>query len=199
MLNQQVETIWNEFNDKLLGFINKRVENEMAAEDILQDVFLKIHSGVGNLKDVSKLQSWVYTIARNAITDHYRSRKIQYEHDDNLDHQLAADLLDEDKAVSNGAASRIAGSLKGMINLLPDKYSEALSLTAFHGVSQVELAKMLNISVSGAKSRVQRGRQMLKEMLEKCCHFEFDRRGVIIDYHEITCCCCGEDAEQPAC
>jgi RNA polymerase sigma-70 factor (ECF subfamily) len=45
----------------------------------------------------------------------------------------------------------------------------------------VELAKRLGISVSGAKSRVQRGRQQLKEMLLECCEFEFDRRGRVYD------------------
>ena len=199
MLSQQVESIWNEFNDKLRGFIAKRVENDMAADDILQDVFLKIHAKIDDLKDVSKLQSWIYTITRNAITDHYRSRKHHYAHDENGDSGFFNTLLDNETPPANEAAQRIAASLRNMIELLPEKYSEAMLLTAYHGLSQVELAKKLGISVSGAKSRVQRGRQMLKEMLEKCCHFEFDRRGMIIDYHPITCCCCSQDDEKKVC
>lgn len=199
MLNQQVETIWNEFNDKLRGFIAKRVENKMAADDILQDVFLKIHSGIGNLKEVSKLQSWIYSITRNAITDHYRSRKTHFETNGKIDVDLFDAVFDSEENSTNDAAKRIAGSLKNMIKLLPKKYSEALLLTAFYGMSQVEMAKKLGLSISGAKSRVQRGRQMLKEMLEKCCHFEFDRRGVIIDYHEKSCCCCNKNGEDPVC
>jgi RNA polymerase sigma-70 factor (ECF subfamily) len=64
-----------------------------------------------------------------------------------------------------------------MIHSLPGPYREAILLTELEGLSQVELARRLNISVSGAKSRVQRGRQQLKEMLLDCCEFETDRRG----------------------
>jgi RNA polymerase sigma-70 factor (ECF subfamily) len=199
MITQQVENIWNEFNDKLRGFISKRVENDMAAEDILQEVFLKIHAKVGDLRDVSKMQSWIYAITRNAITDYYRSRKIYSRHQQELNGQFFDTLPEIEASTAEDAAQRIAGSLKGMIGLLPEKYSEALLLTVYHGMSQVELAKKLGISLSGAKSRVQRGRQLLKEMLEKCCHFELDRRGMIMDYHRASCSCCSQDGGAEAC
>ena len=68
-----------------------------------------------------------------------------------------------------------------MIEGLPDAYREAIVLTEFEGLTQKELADRLGISLSGAKSRVQRARGQLKQMLLGCCQFEFDRRGGIID------------------
>jgi len=51
------------------------VADPATAEDILQDVFVKIQARLGQLKDATKLQSWIYLIARNTIIDHYRTRK----------------------------------------------------------------------------------------------------------------------------
>jgi RNA polymerase sigma-70 factor (ECF subfamily) len=182
MVNDQTEKIWNEFGGKLKGFIAKRVNNGIIADDILQDVFVKIHSNLHSLKDSSKLQSWIYQITRNTIIDYHRSHRINY--------TLPDDLADIDEPSPNISSYKLASSLKKMILLLPPKYSEALLLTEFEGLTQVELARKLRLSVSGAKSRVQRGREMLKEMLYNCCHFEFDRRGAVIDYHPVSCCCC---------
>jgi len=64
---------------------------------------------------------------------------------------------------------------------LPEPYRKALVLTELEGLTQQELADKVGISLSGAKSWVQRGRQQLKEMLTECCAFEFDRRGGVID------------------
>jgi RNA polymerase sigma-70 factor, ECF subfamily len=72
-------------------------------------------------------------------------------------------------------------AFRRMIYSLPERYREALVLTEFDGLTQQELADRLNISLSGAKSRVQRGRAQLKQMLNECCTFEFDRRGKAID------------------
>jgi RNA polymerase sigma-70 factor (ECF subfamily) len=77
-----------------------------------------------------------------------------------------------------------------MIDSLPSHYREALLLTEYEGLSQKDLADRLGISISGAKSRVQRARAMLRDLLMECCHFEFDRYGTVIDYHPIACCCC---------
>jgi RNA polymerase sigma-70 factor, ECF subfamily len=76
-----------------------------------------------------------------------------------------------------------------MVNELPEPYRQALLLTEYQGLNQKQMAERLGISVSGAKSRVQRAREKLRDMLLNCCHFEFDRRGRIVDYYEHCCCC----------
>ena len=83
----------------------------------------------------------------------------------------------------------LALSLKELIDELPEPYRQALILTEYQGLSQKQLAENLGIWLSGAKSRVQRARGKLREILLRCCHFEFDRRGHIMDYYERCCCC----------
>jgi RNA polymerase sigma-70 factor (ECF subfamily) len=73
---ESIEQVWQEYHSKLHAFIQSRVNDVSVADDILQDVFIRIHSRIDMLKDTSKLQSWIYQIARNAIIDHYRARKL---------------------------------------------------------------------------------------------------------------------------
>lgn len=173
-MNATIESIYNDFHSKLRNFIAGRVSDPDAAEDILQDVYLKIHLKIDGLRAEDRLESWIYQIARNAIIDHYRrARPI-----DELSDSLASPPDDEPDAVS-----QLASSVKGMLKCVPEKYRQALELTELQGLSQVELAARLDITVSGAKSRVQRAREKLKEAFLDCCHFEFDRLGRVVDYH----------------
>jgi RNA polymerase sigma-70 factor, ECF subfamily len=86
-----------------------------------------------------------------------------------------------------------------MIEKLPETYKEALLLSDFQGIAQREVAKKLRISLSAAKSRIQRARTMLKDLLLKCCHFEFDRYGTVYNYHPKNCnnCCEGQSKKEP--
>ncbi len=90
---------------------------------------------------------------------------------------------------------RLTPSINHFIEQLPEPYREAITLTELQGMKQKDLAVKLGISLSGAKSRVQRARKMLKDLFFECCHFEFDRYGTVIDYHPIACCCCGQACE----
>jgi RNA polymerase sigma-70 factor (ECF subfamily) len=85
-----------------------------------------------------------------------------------------------------------------MVTALPGPYREALLLTEYAGLTQQELAVRAGISLSGAKSRVQRGRERLKQLLLDCCHVELDRRGGIIDYRP-NCAGCSCDDCGPGC
>jgi RNA polymerase sigma-70 factor (ECF subfamily) len=127
---------------------------------------------VDQLKDPARLQRWIYLIARNAIIDHYRTRKETVE----VPETLAAEQEPESDEMEE-----LKTSFRRMIYNLPKPYREALVLMEFEGRTQQELADRLGISLSGAKSRVQRGREQLKDMLHACCTFEFDRRGKVID------------------
>jgi RNA polymerase sigma-70 factor (ECF subfamily) len=71
---KKTENIWHEYNEKLSAFLRTRVDND-AVEDILQDVFVKIHTRIDTLKEDAKLESWLFQITRNAVIDYYRSRK----------------------------------------------------------------------------------------------------------------------------
>jgi|SRR5947208_1439182 len=167
-----VEEIWRELASELRGFIRARVRDHATAEDILQDVFVKIHQKLPTLRAGERLEAWVWRITRNAVIDHYRSRKSALE----VPETLPASL-DESKSEPEG----LRAAFSRMIQSLPEPYREAVVLTELEGMTQQELANRLGISLSGAKSRVQRGRAQLKRMLDQCCRFEFDRRGKVID------------------
>jgi RNA polymerase sigma-70 factor (ECF subfamily) len=170
------ESIWEEFSIPLKAFIRRRINNDEDVEDILQIIFLKIHNNINNLNDTNKIHTWIYTITKNTIFDFYRSQK----HDLYIE-CLSEDVITEpqDEITMN---NEIAQCLKIMIQHLPEKYKQALILTEYQNLTQKELALQMGLSVSGAKSRVQRARIHLKEMLLNCCDLEKDRRGNVIDY-----------------
>ena len=174
--------VWEQFSQQLKNFILKRVNDRQDAEDILQDVFLKIHLNIHSLRDDERLLSWLYQITRNTIIDHYRTQRPT---DSPLNEESIPVWSPEPLAVNE-----IANGLKDFITELPEKYQQALMMTEFNNMSQKELANHLSLSVSGAKSRVQRGRALLKQNLEDCCQFEFDRYGHLIDYTPRSTNCC---------
>ncbi len=182
MPNIALETLWEQMHSRLCRFVCSRFADEADAEDILQDVFLKIHANLGTVREMERMESWIYQITRNSIADYYRGRRRLVEL---TEHAVNDEYPEED------AAESLAPTIHDIVQSLPEPYREALILTEYQGLSQVELAERLGISVSGAKSRVQRARQKIKDILMACCHFEFDARGLVYDYHE-HCCVCDE-------
>jgi len=154
------DEIWNSFNEQLFAFILKRVKNEDEANDVLQNVFEKIHAKLTTLHSESKLKSWLYQISRNAIVDHFRERKFE----------SGVDIPDESDLDSEGNIYLAAeGCLKRFLNHIPIEQKEAIELVYFENHSQKQLALQLGISYSALKSRVQRGKQKLEELLRECC------------------------------
>jgi RNA polymerase sigma-70 factor (ECF subfamily) len=169
-----IEKIWNTYHSRLLAFIQKRINDKDAAEDILQDIFVRVHSRIDTLENRNKLESWLYQITRNAIIDFYRSRKPQEELPEWL----------EQPQISREETNRreLSSCLAPMIQRLPEKYRRAVQLSEIEGRTQKEIAEKENISLSGAKSRVQRGRALLKTMLHDCCKVEINAMNQIVDY-----------------
>src|SRR5438552_8182660 len=179
------EKVWEEFHPKLKQFVLRRIPDEQSSEDVLQDVFLKIHTHIDTLRNEEKLQSWIYQIARNAIADYYREHRATL--------ALSEMPVPTEEAGDDDVIKELIPSIKVMVDSLPADYREALYLTEYQGLTQRELAERLGLSFSGAKSRVQRAREKLKKMLLACCHFELDRRGKVIDYQPRCNCCSNGD------
>jgi RNA polymerase sigma-70 factor, ECF subfamily len=179
-----LETLWNQFHDHLYRFISSRLSNEQDTEDIIQEVFLRIHTHLETIRDINKLESWIYQIARNSIIDYYRSQRKLVD--------LEPDLPIEDEYPEEDIAESLAPSIREVVQALPEPYRQALLLTEYQGLSQQKMAETLGISLSGAKSRVQRARQKVKDILLACCHFEFDLRGALYEVRQHCCCCDGE-------
>src|SRR5215471_20211988 len=187
------ERVWETFHVPLQQFIRRRVSDEATAEDLLQDVFLDIHQHIDMLRDVKKLESWIYQVTRNAIIDYYRSKRATTTLEAPEALQLSEELPDKD------VITELFPSVRAMVMSLPAKDRQALILTEYQGLTQKELAERLGLSVSGAKSRVQRAREKLKQELLACCHFELDRRGHILDYYPHCNCCEQDSCETDAC
>ena len=168
-------TTWQEHRIELYRFVLRRVRDEASAEDIVHDVLVKAYSRQRTLKEPSKLRPWLYQITRNAIVDYYRSQKPAQAVPDDF---VREDTNKED----DHAQKELARCLVPLLNELPDLYRQALRLAEFEGATQREVASQLGLSLSGAKSRVQRGRKMLLGVLLKCCRVELDRRGGVVDY-----------------
>jgi RNA polymerase sigma-70 factor (ECF subfamily) len=185
------EAIWREFHDGLLGFINRRVRSRETAEDILQDVMLRIHRHADEVERTEAVGAWVHTIARNAIADHYRSASVRRE--------LATERAADPDATCDAAPEapdmrgELAACVTPLLKRLPDTYRESIALTEIDGMTQAEAAQRLGISLSGMKSRVQRGREQLKQVLVQCCEVERDVRGGLTDYRPRGgSCACGD-------
>src|SRR5437870_4579614 len=178
-MNATVESIWNEVASQLRSFIRSRVRNHATAEDILQDVFLKIHQKLPTVRASERLEAWVWRITRNAIADHFRKLR-------------PSEPLPEALALASEAPTDLPDlrpCIRQFVDQLQPAYREALLLTEWRGLTQDEMGKRLSLSPSGAKSRVQRARGQLKKLLLDCCRFELDRRGNILEMtpHQKTC------------
>lgn len=179
-MENRVKILWKDFNIKLKGFILVRVKNEDVANDILQEVFLKVHLNISKLKDTTKLTSWVYQITRNSITDYYRKSKPTEE---------VNEELSNDTEFEHNYNEIFQNDIRCYIDELPEMYKEALILTQYKGMSQIQLADHLGISYSGAKTRVQRAKEKLREMFTDCCEIESDSFGNIVNYYKKPRCC----------
>jgi RNA polymerase sigma-70 factor, ECF subfamily len=175
------DEVWEIFHRRLYRFIYNRVEDPQDAEDLLQEVFLRVHTRLEDLRDQERLAPWLYQIARNAVSDYYRRKRTTVE----LTEQFPAAV----EQTAPDPAAEIASGLEEMIASLPDPYRETVMLSEIQGLNHKDIAARLGLSLSGVKSRVQRGRELLRRDLWECCHFEFDRRGHLIYYEPRPECC----------
>jgi RNA polymerase sigma-70 factor, ECF subfamily len=168
---EPLDQIWRDYHSGLIGFIRRRVGEADLAEDILQDVFVKAHSRLDTLANADRIQSWLYQIARNTIIDYHRTRK-------------SVEPLPEEvvQKPEDDEWQELGKCVQPMIEMLPEGYREALILFEINGLPLKVVAERLNLSLPGAKSRVQRGRERLKKIFLDCCHIEFDCRGKPIDW-----------------
>ena len=175
---RDTSAVWHDFHRGLLRFISRRVQDRDSAEDILQEVMLRIYRHIGELEHTPAIGAWVFQIARNAITDHYRRASARRER------PVGTEVEQEEALLSEPAdlRSELTACLDPLLERLPAIYREALELTELEGLTQAGAAKRLGLSASGMKSRVQRARAQLKALFVDCCEIELDRRGGVMSY-----------------
>jgi RNA polymerase sigma-70 factor (ECF subfamily) len=182
---QQLDAGWDEMFERLRSFIAVRVRNDDVAADIAQEVLVR-SIAAGALQRVDNPTAWLYRSARNAVIDHYRTRHIH----DPLGQ--AAELWPEPASVDyrpNQATRDLASCLQPLVAQLPEIYREALDRVDLAGQSHHAAAAEVGISTSGMKSRVQRARRQLRQLLTDCCAVQVDRHGAVSSYQPNTGTC----------
>jgi RNA polymerase sigma-70 factor (ECF subfamily) len=164
---------WHDVAAQLRPFLARRVE-AAEVDDVLQDVWLRVERGLASLRDEERFTAWLFQIARNAVADHLRARARQ----PIAEPVESAAEIDDDR----DAADALAHCISIFVARLPSPYREAVSLVELEGLSVREAADMVGISVSGMKSRVQRGRAQLRQLFEACCEIALDARGKVIGF-----------------
>jgi len=161
-----IESIWTNIYGKLFGFISKHAINKDDVNDIIQDTL----------------------IARNTMNDFFREKKKLFEAEENTKEVFVEPNAFAEEDIKIKIQTQEFSEYAGFIvSELPEKYQKAVYMADIEGLSMKEVAEELNISVSGAKSRVQRGRKMIKEIILKCCEVNTDKYGNIVDYEPHNC------------
>lgn len=163
------QEVWNQYAKDVKRFIMSKVKNTTATDDILQDTFIKIHTKLHALNDISKLKSWIFSIARNSIFDYFKATKQTFDTAD-------FDIPTEDKDYSHSEKDCLQGILKN----LPKKYRDPLFLSDIKGLKQQEVALQLKQPLSTTKSQIQRARKLITKGFIDCCGFVLNNNGKLV-------------------
>ncbi|NAS12197.1 sigma-70 family RNA polymerase sigma factor [Poritiphilus flavus] len=169
----------NNYYDPLLGYVKKRVDNTMDAEDLTQEIFLKLSRS--DLETVENLKSWMYRIAKNTIIDYYRARQKKLE---DLVIDLSNESLDDENTIEE-----LSRCILPFIEKLPEEYRTLLKLSELDNIPQKQISEQMNMNYVTVRSKIQRGRKKLRQIFEECCHISSAGRGSIICHQKPTNCC----------
>lgn len=177
---------WAEVLAQLRGYVRSRIADPHRADDLVGEIVLRIHRNLGTLDDRDRLAHWVGRIARNAVVDEYRRAARARE--------LPVAAVDDPPAADGdpaGSVAELAACLRPLLAGLPPAQRRAVELVDLDGWPQARAARHEGISVSGLKSRVQRGRRRLAELLGRCCTLTLDARGLPMEHTPTGSCGCG--------
>lgn len=170
----ETTAIWNQFSASIKRFILSHVNDVEVTNDLLQEVFIKVHLKSSTVKNQESIKSWVFTITNNVINDYFKK---------NVKSEIfSSEITATEESTNNEHCAK--DCLLPLINNLPSTYKEAILLSEIKGLKQAEIAKKLNISLSGAKSRIQRGRNLLKQGYMHCCDYKLNESGYLIGEHK---------------
>jgi RNA polymerase sigma-70 factor, ECF subfamily len=170
---------WVHLRQQVRGMLGGRLASGADTEDVVQDVLLRVFRNTSSLRDGDRFGSWLATMVRNAVADQLRAKQrhpvVAREQTEEADPALPQDESDEN------ARRCLIAALRPFAERLPAIYRDVITMSELEDVSQAEIARRLSISVSGVKSRVQRGREQLRQMLNDCCEISLDARRGIVD------------------
>ena len=161
--------VWTSYSKDLQLFIISKVKDVTIADDILQDTFLKIHTKLHTLKDITKLKSWCFTIARNVILDYWKATNQTFE---------ISNFESELDATENIHTEK--DCLRGILANLPKKYRDPLFLSDIKGLKQQAVANQLQQSLPTTKSQIQRARKLIAQGFMDCCGYKINKQGNLV-------------------
>lgn len=155
-----VAPVFDEYRMILTRYIKSRVKDPVDSEELLSEVMMKIYDHCEKLEGIRNTEAWLITIARNAIYDFFKERQKQ----SYLEIPEQSVIEEEHDLIE-----ALSSCVPSLIKKLPLKYAQPLIKHELEGISQRALAVEFNMSESGLKSRVQRGRKMLKTLFKEHC------------------------------
>ena len=161
---------WHAHERELLGWLAYRLDDPATARDLLQDVFIKALRMGGRFCDVANARAWLFEVARNTLTDHWRKHRPT----DVLD-----DTLPDAEPEEPAAVDSLASCLPRVLAELSEADRDAITRCDLNGMSQEDYARLLGITLPGAKSRIQRARRRLKAQLMTSCQVSLDAHGSV--------------------
>jgi RNA polymerase sigma-70 factor (ECF subfamily) len=174
------ERSWQQLIRAVQSYVGRRVTNPEDRDDLVQEVLLRVHRGLTGLKHQTSPGPWIFGIAHNAVVDHWRKRgrggRVPI---DEAEANLG-ELVDETDD-GNLLQQSVATYLADMVTRLESPYRETLILTELQDIKHIDAARALGISLAAVKSRVLRGREMLRKALIRCCEIELGATGRVLD------------------
>lgn len=164
-----INEIVQEFYTYLHSYILGKVKDKTLAEDIIQDVMLKLVESHKKEKEITNIKAWLFQVSRNTIYDYYKKNALVF----NLDKEWNI----EQEADSEFSKILVSDYVIPMINLLPKNYATPLLLSDIEKIPQKDIATKLNLELSATKMRIQRGRIKLRDLFVECCDLEYDQKG----------------------
>jgi RNA polymerase sigma-70 factor (ECF subfamily) len=175
--------IYDQYYGKVRKFILALVKDEWAADDLIQETFLRIQEKLNSLRDPSKISSWVFSIAYHLCQDHFRQLKAAQKKE-SLDEEkigTLGDALVQGAFIQKELEQREMGQcVQSQIDLLPHSLRTVLVLFDIMEFNHQEIADTLGITVENVKVRLHRARRKLRTILEEKCTFEKDERNVLV-------------------
>lgn len=160
---------WEQNERELRGWLIKQLVNRDDADDLMQELFLKALRHETRFCDMENARAWLFTVARNALTDRARLSKTQIE----LPDELAVAEFE------TPAVEMLSQCLPRALSEMSAEDAEAISLCDIEGMNQEAFAQAKGLSLPGAKSRIQRARKRLRSHLETACRVRFDDAGKV--------------------
>ena len=158
--------LWTDYKNEMLFYILKKIKDKEIANDLSHEVLMKIYNSCCSGNEIKNIKSWMYQIAHNTVIDYLKS-----------ENKFTNEVNEKFESDENNTYEEAEKFLEPLIKLLPDKYALPLLLSDIEGVSQIEVSKKMNLSLTATKSRIQRARKLLKEKIIECSNLEMNAKG----------------------